>query len=142
MIGFCSNAKLLGRPRDVPLDEQDLQRHRDSIGVLADVPPEVEWFANISNRHTRRACESAVKNPVTHGRSQRNLAAAGPDGVCSKVEQDHPGAGAVSDPKKLDLATVFKSAKFYELPKPERVPASVSLLQSSACRKSKFARCA
>src|ERR1700677_1253839 len=22
---------------------------------LADVPPEVEWFANISNRHTRRA---------------------------------------------------------------------------------------
>jgi integrase/recombinase XerD len=22
---------------------------------LADVPPEVEWFANISNAHTRRA---------------------------------------------------------------------------------------
>jgi integrase/recombinase XerD len=29
---------------------------------LADVPPEVEWFANISNRHTRRAYESAVKD--------------------------------------------------------------------------------
>jgi hypothetical protein len=29
---------------------------------LADVPPEVEWFANISNRHTRRADENAVKD--------------------------------------------------------------------------------
>jgi hypothetical protein len=27
---------------------------------LADVPPEVEWFANISNAHTRRAYEHAV----------------------------------------------------------------------------------
>jgi hypothetical protein len=25
---------------------------------LADVPPEVEWFANISNHHTRRAQET------------------------------------------------------------------------------------
>jgi integrase/recombinase XerD len=29
---------------------------------LADVPPEVEWFANISNGHTRRAYENAVKD--------------------------------------------------------------------------------
>src|ERR1700684_2944550 len=29
---------------------------------LADVPPEVEWFANLSNRHTRRAYENAVKD--------------------------------------------------------------------------------
>jgi integrase/recombinase XerD len=29
---------------------------------LADVPPEVEWFANISNPHTRRAYESAVRD--------------------------------------------------------------------------------
>ena len=29
---------------------------------LADVPPEVEWFANISNRHTRRAYENAIKD--------------------------------------------------------------------------------
>src|SRR6201999_1482483 len=29
---------------------------------LADVPPEVEWFANISNRHSRRAYERAVKD--------------------------------------------------------------------------------
>lgn len=29
---------------------------------LADVPPEVEWFANISNRHTRRAYENALKD--------------------------------------------------------------------------------
>jgi integrase len=29
---------------------------------FADVPPEVEWFANIANRHTRRAYETAVKD--------------------------------------------------------------------------------
>src|SRR6202789_397584 len=29
---------------------------------LADVPPEVEWFANISNHHTRRGYENAVKD--------------------------------------------------------------------------------
>jgi hypothetical protein len=29
---------------------------------LADVPPEVEWFANITNLHTRRAYENAVRN--------------------------------------------------------------------------------
>ncbi len=29
---------------------------------LADVPPEVEWFANISNQHTRRAYENAVRD--------------------------------------------------------------------------------
>src|SRR3954462_9991757 len=28
---------------------------------LADVPPEVEWFANLSNPHTRRVYENAVK---------------------------------------------------------------------------------
>ena len=27
---------------------------------LADVPPEVEWFANLSNPHTRRAYENAI----------------------------------------------------------------------------------
>ena len=31
---------------------------------LSDVPPEVEWFANISNRHTRRSYENAVKDFV------------------------------------------------------------------------------
>ena len=29
---------------------------------LAAVPPEVEWFANISNPHTRRAYENAVRD--------------------------------------------------------------------------------
>ena len=29
---------------------------------LADVPPEVEWFANLSNAHTRRVYESAIKD--------------------------------------------------------------------------------
>jgi hypothetical protein len=29
---------------------------------LADVPPEIEWFANITNRHTRRAYENAIRD--------------------------------------------------------------------------------
>src|ERR1700722_6579003 len=29
---------------------------------LADVPPEVEWFANISNAHTRRVYENAIRD--------------------------------------------------------------------------------
>src|SRR5215212_10230619 len=29
---------------------------------LADVPPEVEWFAILSNPHTRRVYENAVKD--------------------------------------------------------------------------------
>jgi integrase/recombinase XerD len=29
---------------------------------LADVPPEVEWFANLTNPSTRRACENAVRD--------------------------------------------------------------------------------
>ena len=29
---------------------------------LADVPPEVEWFANLGNAHTRRAYENAVRD--------------------------------------------------------------------------------
>jgi integrase/recombinase XerD len=29
---------------------------------LADVPPEIEWFANLANRSTRRAYENAVKD--------------------------------------------------------------------------------
>ncbi len=29
---------------------------------LADVPPEVEWFANLSNLSTRRAYENAIRD--------------------------------------------------------------------------------
>ena len=29
---------------------------------LADVPPEAEWFANLTNAHTRRAYEHAIKD--------------------------------------------------------------------------------
>jgi hypothetical protein len=28
---------------------------------LADVPPEAEWFANLTNRHTRRAYQRAER---------------------------------------------------------------------------------
>jgi integrase/recombinase XerD len=34
----------------------------DEFHRLADVPPEIEWFANISNPHTRRAYENAVRD--------------------------------------------------------------------------------
>jgi integrase/recombinase XerD len=34
----------------------------DEFHRLADVPPEVEWFANLSNPHTRRVYENAVKD--------------------------------------------------------------------------------
>ena len=42
-------------PGDRPLTAAEFQR-------LADVPPEVEWFANLTNRHTRRAYENAVRD--------------------------------------------------------------------------------
>ena len=32
--------------------------------VLADLPPEVEWFANLSNPCTRRAYENAIRDFV------------------------------------------------------------------------------
>lgn len=32
--------------------------------ALADVPPEVEWLANVTNRSTRRAFETAVSDFV------------------------------------------------------------------------------
>lgn len=34
----------------------------DAFLRLADVPPEVEWFANLTNRCTRRAYENAIKD--------------------------------------------------------------------------------
>src|SRR3954451_2086539 len=34
----------------------------DEFHRLADVPPEVEWFANLSNAATRRIYENAVKD--------------------------------------------------------------------------------
>jgi integrase/recombinase XerD len=34
----------------------------DEFQRLAEVPPEVEWFANLTNAHTRRAYENAVKD--------------------------------------------------------------------------------
>src|ERR1700732_5064565 len=42
-------------PASRPLTAAEFQK-------LADVPPEVEWFANISNPHTRRSYENAVKD--------------------------------------------------------------------------------
>jgi hypothetical protein len=41
---------------------------------LADVPPEIEWFANLSNAGTRRVYENAVRDfPVTCPATQLRL---------------------------------------------------------------------
>lgn len=34
----------------------------DEFKRLAAVPPEIEWFANLTNAHTRRAYEKAIKD--------------------------------------------------------------------------------
>src|SRR5277367_6030148 len=34
----------------------------DEFHRLADVPPEIEWFANLSNPSTRRAYEHAIRD--------------------------------------------------------------------------------
>ena len=34
----------------------------DQFQHLADVPPEIEWFANPGNKATRRACENALRD--------------------------------------------------------------------------------
>jgi hypothetical protein len=39
------------------------------------VPPEVEWFANLSNPQTRRACENAIQDSIQHQGRRRNAAA-------------------------------------------------------------------
>ena len=46
----------------VPVTPTDRLLTAAEFHRLADVPPEVEWFANISNAHTRRAYENAVRD--------------------------------------------------------------------------------
>jgi integrase/recombinase XerD len=41
---------------------------------LADEPPEVEWFANLTNRSTRRAYENAIKDFMTFTGIQKTRA--------------------------------------------------------------------
>jgi integrase/recombinase XerD len=45
-----------------PADPADRLLTAAEFHRLADVPPEVEWFANLGNAHTRRAYENAVKD--------------------------------------------------------------------------------
>jgi integrase/recombinase XerD len=35
---------------------------RTKARLLADVPPEIEWFRNIRNRHTKCAYQNAIKD--------------------------------------------------------------------------------
>src|ERR1700722_2503837 len=48
-------AEISSPPHSRPLTATEFHR-------LADVPPEVEWFANLTNAHTRRAYQNAVKD--------------------------------------------------------------------------------
>jgi hypothetical protein len=41
---------------------------------LADVPPEMEWFANLGNKATRRAYETALKDFMRFTRACHRLA--------------------------------------------------------------------
>ena len=50
---------------------------------LADVPPEVEWFANLSNACTRRAYENAV------GDFMRFVGIGRPEGVPHREPRPH-----------------------------------------------------
>ena len=50
----------------VPVGKQSLTRAQ--FGELADVPPEVEWLANITNPKTRRAYRNDVREFIAlHG---------------------------------------------------------------------------
>jgi integrase/recombinase XerD len=48
-------------PVQIPPSQNRLLTAEDFLR-LADVPPEVEWFANLTNRCTRRAYENAIKD--------------------------------------------------------------------------------
>src|ERR1700712_2446137 len=51
-------------PLPIPILPADRLLTAAEFQKLADVPPEVEWFANLSNPNTRRAYEAAVKDFV------------------------------------------------------------------------------
>ena len=56
--------------------------------------------------------ESHALHPIPHGAAERDLAAAGADGLGLQVKQDHPGASAVGNAEKLGLAAVLHPAGF------------------------------
>jgi hypothetical protein len=58
-------------PLPVPIAPEPRLLTAAEFHRLADVPPEVEWFANLGNPHTRRAYEKAT------GDSYRRRAALG-----------------------------------------------------------------
>jgi hypothetical protein len=58
-------------PLPIPIAPADRLLTAAEFRRLADVPPEVEWFANISNHHTRRAYENAVKDFMRFAGIQR-----------------------------------------------------------------------
>ena len=52
---------------DTPISVQTVQPQNrlltaEDFRRLSDVPPEAEWFANLTNRQTSRAYENAIKD--------------------------------------------------------------------------------
>jgi integrase/recombinase XerD len=49
-------------PAEIPAPRVSRMLTADEFHRLSDVPPEVEWFANLSNPSTRRAYENAIRD--------------------------------------------------------------------------------
>jgi site-specific recombinase XerC len=60
----CNLAELLSQRDQLPAEIVPVTRLLTAAEFhrLADVPPEVEWFANLSNVHTRRVYENAIRD--------------------------------------------------------------------------------
>src|SRR5262245_90156 len=53
------------RSLPVALPSHERLLTRDEFQRLAEVPPEVEWFANLKNQHTRRAYRNDIQSFMT-----------------------------------------------------------------------------
>ena len=80
---------------------------------LADVPPEVEWFANLSNAHTRRSYENAVKDfmrfaGIRRPEEFRTVTARAPDRLARRVASRRDLGGATIRHRLASLASLFE----------------------------------
>src|ERR1700682_241364 len=70
-LPYCWSGLVTARPNTVDVNVRQLPTQippterlltAAEFQRLADVPPEIEWFANIGNRSTRRAYENAIRD--------------------------------------------------------------------------------
>lgn len=79
--------------------------------ALADMPPELEWFGNITNPHTRRAYEVDVKSDFAqfvgiHQPEECRLVTRARDCLAQSLRRPWPRAGDYS-PQTLVAGVVF-----------------------------------